>query len=387
MVEQEFCVTVPQKYKILIIAGEASGDLHGSHLVRHLRSMMPDASFFGIGGDAMAREGVSLGIHASQLAVVGVTEIVGKFRVIHRAYSYVKHGLTHDPPDLVILIDFPDFNLRIARHAWRRGIPVVYYISPQVWAWRRGRIKDIARYVSKMLVIFPFEEALYREHGVDVSYVGHPLLDAVTVMQPSQTLYGEWGLSPIYPVVGLFPGSRYTEVDSVLPAMLEAAVRIRERFPRTQFLVGQAPSLDPRRFDHYLEGQLLPICKVHDHIYSAMRMCDIAIVASGTATLELALLEVPMVIVYRVSRLTYAVGRTLVRVPSIGLANLVSGKRVVPELIQGHVTGERIYESCIPFFTNAIYMSTIRSELKRIRTVLGAPGASRRAAEIICSMR
>ncbi len=369
---------------IMIVAGEASGDLHGSHLVYHLRELRPETRFFGIGGEAMARQGVELAFDCSELAVVGLTEIVGKLRTLYHAFTWIKRTLASRRPDAVILIDFPDFNLRVARLATRMGIPVVYYIAPQVWAWRRGRVKKIAQRVSKLLVIFPFEEMLFRDAGVDVTYVGHPLLDALEAQERScEQFYAQWDLSPLYPIVGLFPGSRPREVDALLPAMLEAAVRLGEKFQHMQFLLGKAPSLDAMQIRRHLEVVPIGVRTIDEHIHMAMRMCDVAIVASGTATLELALWGVPMVIVYKVSPLTYLVGRTLVRVPSIGLANLVSGKQVVPELIQGDVTGGRIFEACLPLLTDAVYRAQIKKELQSIRTMLGTPGASKRAAESV----
>jgi len=371
---------------IFMVAGEASGDLHGANLVRHLRPMLPGARFFGIGGEAMAAQGVEIVFDCAKLAVVGLTEIAGKMSTIVRAFAWAARSLDTIRPEVAILIDFPDFNLRIAGIARRRGIPVVYYIAPQVWAWRRGRIGRIAERVTKLLVIFPFEEDLFRGAGIDALYVGHPLLDAIGEAGSSEPDSRDWGLSPLYPVVGLFPGSRPREVDVLLPPMVEAAARLRQVFPRMQFILGQAPSLDPARVERLLQGAPVPVRRIDGHTHRAMRLCDAAIVASGTATLELALFEVPMVIVYKVSVLTYLVGRSLVRVPSIGLANLVSGKQIVPELIQGEVTGRGIFEACLPLVTNSVYRAAVKKELRRVRAALGEPGASRRAAESVLSI-
>ncbi len=372
--------------KILIVAGETSGDLHGARLVEYLRAECPDLAVYGIGGDGMERAGVRLVFHASELAVVGLVEVIGRLRTIRRAFRWIRQSLSGEGPDLVVLIDFPDFNLRVARQAARRGIPVVYYISPQIWAWRRGRIRQIAKHVAHMIVIFPFEEALYRDQGVPVTYVGHPLLDGFdpgVATNGQEEVYDRLGLTPLYPVLGLFPGSRAGEVGSLLPVMLRSAQRLRERFPRMQFVLGKGPGLADEVYDTILKETGIPVVCTREGIGRTAGICDLAIVASGTATLELALIGIPMVVVYRVSRITYALGRLLVRVPSIGMVNLISGKAVVPELIQGDLNEESLYALCHPFFVHATYREQVRNELSRVKRLLGEPGASARAARVI----
>jgi lipid-A-disaccharide synthase len=379
---------MPDK-KIFIIAGEASGDLHGARLVEHLFSRCPGLTVYGIGGDEMKRAGVQLACHASELAVVGLVEVVGRLRTILRAFRMVRRSLSEDRPDLVVLIDFPDFNLRVARQAARRGIPVVYYISPQIWAWRRSRIGQIARHVTHMIVIFPFEEAMYRDHGVPVTYVGHPLMDRFEpehLEEKSEEAYVRHGLSPLYPILGLFPGSRTGEVASLLPVMMGAARLLHRRFPQMQFLLGQGPGLGEEVYQGFLDGAGIPLVCMREGIGPGAGVCDLALVASGTATLELALLGVPMIVVYRVSRLTFALGRLLVRVPMIAMVNLVSEKAVVPELIQGDLTEETLYEACLPFFEHAPYATQVKKDLVKVREILGLPGASERAARVVCEI-
>jgi lipid-A-disaccharide synthase len=318
--------------------------------------------------------------------VVGIVEVIGRLRTVRKAFRWIGEDFSSEKPDLVVLIDFPDFNLRVARQAARRGIPVVYYISPQIWAWRRGRIRQIAKHVAHMIVIFPFEETLYREQGVPVTYVGHPLMDRPDLgrLDEEQGAACErFGLSPLYPTVGLFPGSRASEVRALLPVMLQSARRLRERFPRMQFLLGQGPGLDNEVYQEILEGAEIPLASTGEGIGPATGFCDLAIVASGTATLELALFGIPMVVVYRVSRITYGLGRLLVRVPSIGMVNLVSRKPVVPELIQGDLNAENLYERCVPFFTHSIYVDHVKKDLSRVKSLLGEPGASERAAQVV----
>ena len=375
--------------KILIIAGEASGDLHGARLVEHLLKDCPGLTVYGIGGDEMERAGVRLVCHASDLSVVGLVEVIGRLRTIVRAFRSIKTSLAEEHPDLVVLIDFPDFNLRMARHAAKRGIPVVYYISPQIWAWRRRRVRQIARHVTRMIVIFPFEEALYREHSVPVTYVGHPLTDRIApgaVEDDPAEAYGRYGLSPLYPVLGLFPGSRPGEVRALLPVMLRGAELLHRRFPRMQFLLGQGPGLGDDIYQEFLEKSPVPLVCTREGIGPGMGICDLAIVASGTATLELALFRVPMIVVYRVSRITFWLGRLLVRVPMIGMVNLVSQKGVVPELIQGELTGENLYGTSLPFFLYSNYYAQVKKELAGVRGLIGEPGASARAARVVCEV-
>ena len=365
--------------------------MHGARLVRDLLRSRPDLHVYGVGGDAMSDAGVSIVFHASRLAVVGIVEILGRLPEIAKALRWMKRSLTCDPPDLVILIDFPDFNLRVARYAARRGIPVVYYISPQIWAWRPGRIRLIARTVSRMLVIFPFEEPLYQAHGVPVTYVGHPLLDGLGETQApgrgsESGASEELGLSPLYPVVGLFPGSRTSEVRNLLPTMIEGAEALHRRLPRVQFLLGQAPGLSEEPYTESLKGFSIPLQRVRSDVNRAMAICDLAVVASGTATLELALHGVPMIVVYRVSSATFLLGRLLVRVPSIGLVNLVSRRSVVPELLQRDFRAETLQELCWKILSNATYYFTIKRNLADVRALLGNPGASERAAAIVLEM-
>jgi lipid-A-disaccharide synthase len=375
--------------KILIIAGETSGDLHGARLVERLWEACPDLTVYGIGGDEMERAGVRLVYHASDLAVVGLVEVMGRLRTIVRAFRAIQRSLAEERPDLVVLIDFPDFNLRMARQAALRGIPVVYYISPQVWAWRRSRIQQIAKRVTHMIVIFPFEEAMYREHGIPVTYVGHPLMDRFEPA-PAEDHDGEayrrYGLSPLYPVLGLFPGSRAGEVRALLPVMLRGAALLHRRYPRMQFLLGQGPGLSNDVYEEILGKTELPLVCTREGIGPGIRVCDLALVASGTATLEMALLGIPMIVVYRVSRFTFFLGRLLVRVPVIGMVNLVSQKAVVPELIQGELTDQNLYDACISFFEQANYYGQVKKELARVQDLLGEPGASKRAARVVCEI-
>lgn len=377
--------------RILVVAAEASGDMHAARVVREVSRLRPGAQFFGIGGDAMAEAGVRLAYHARDLAVVGISEILSRAVPISRALGWVRRTLLHDRPDLAVLVDFPDFNLRVARHAAKARVPVVYYISPQIWAWRRGRIRKIRRTVSNMLVIFPFEEELYKRHGVPAQWVGHPLMDAWHEREPAgpgaQPLEHEtFGLSPLHPVVGLLPGSRPSEVRSLLPTILEAARLLRRRHPYAQFLLFEAPGLPEDLFSESLSRAGMPVLRVRSEAGRAMPLCDLAVVASGTATLELAFHGVPMVVVYRVSRATFLLGRLLVRVPSIALVNLVCRCPVVPELLQGELDAQNLAGLCHDLLTRSLYRSEMKRALSQIPTLLGPPGASERAARAIVAV-
>jgi lipid-A-disaccharide synthase len=377
--------------KILVVAAEASGDMHAARVVRQVSRLRPEVEFYGIGGDAMAEAGVHLVYHARDLAVVGISEILSRAVPISRALGWVRRTLLADRPDLAVLVDFPDFNLRAARHAVKARVPVVYYISPQIWAWRRGRIRQIRRTVSKMLVIFPFEEELYKRHGVPAEWVGHPLMDAWQerdrASSEAQFLEHEtFGLSPLYPVVGLLPGSRASEVRSLLPTILEAAQLLRQRHPHVQFLLFEAPGLPEDLFSESLRRADLPVVRARSEAGRAMPLCDIAVVASGTATLELALHGIPMVVVYKVSRATFLLGRLLVRVPSIALVNLVCGRPVVPELLQGELDARNLAGLCHDLLTRSLYRSEMKRTLSQVPILLGPPGASERAARAIVAV-
>ncbi len=318
----------------MIVAGEASGDLHGANLVREALKIDPELHFLGIGGQRMREAGVETLVDAAKMAVVGLVEVVAHFDVIFHAYSVLKKIIATDPPDLLILIDYPDFNLRIARLAKARGVKVLYYISPQVWAWRVGRVKKIGRLVDRMAVVFPFEVPFYEREGVPVSFVGHPLVDIVHPTRDHAEALASFGLDPGRPTVGLFPGSRKSEVRTLLPTILATATLLRKRFPDVQFLLPLASSLTRADLAPWLEGAGIEVTVVEGRGYDVMQACDAIVTVSGTVTLEIALIGVPMVIIYRVSPLTYTVGKRLIRVDHIGLCNIVAGERVVQELIQ-----------------------------------------------------
>jgi len=366
--------------KILLVAGEASGDQHAARLVQALRERLPQAEFFGIGGEALARQGMRLACRAEDLAVIGLTEVFHKIPAVRRALRNLWRYFRDERPDLAILVDFPDFNFLVLRLARRFGTPVMYYISPQVWAWRRGRIRTIARLVKRMVVIFPFEEEFYRQHGVDVTYVGHPLLETLPALPPRRELRERFDLTAADLAVALLPGSRSGEISHLLPDMLAAAAHLQAQAPQCRFLLPLAATAPAALVAELVSQSQVPVALHRGQTYEILAAADIAVVASGTATLETALSGTPMVIVYRLSPLTYYVGRLLIRVSHIGMANLLAEEGLFPELIQHEVTPERIAAEVLNIIREPARLARISAGLKRIWHRLGGPGASERAA-------
>ena len=372
--------------RVLIVAGEASGDLYGGLLMRALSAGGRAVEFSGAGGPAMEAAGLRRVGDASSMGVTGLTEVLGNLPALWKAYRAARRAID-DParrPDLAILIDYPDFNLRLAAHARRARVPVLYFISPQLWAWRPRRILKIAQRVDRMLVILPFEEAMYREAGVPVEFVGHPLLDLVRAGRTRRQTAAVLGLDAARPIVALLPGSRVNELAAHLPPMVGAAGLLAEEFGDLQFVLPVAPTLSRPAVEAAVRragGRAASsIVLVGQDRYDAVAAADAAAVASGTATLETALLGVPMVIVYRMSRLTFALARRLARVPHIGMANLIAGARVVPELVQGDCTPRTIAAELRRILTEPATAQRMRQALAGVRERLGPPGAIARAA-------
>jgi len=371
---------------VLIVSGEASGDLHGSGVINALRGLDPRLKVFGIGGDRMRGAGMDLLYHSKDLAVVGLTEVLSHLPLIWMAFRAIKRAIDESPPQVAVLIDYPDFNLRLARVLKKRGIPIVYYISPQVWAWRRGRVKEIARLVDKMLVIFPFEVHIYEEAGVDVEYVGHPLVDRVGCPLSKEEARASLGLGMGRTTIALLPGSRRGEVERLLPVMLKAGGIIRRDIPDVQFVLPVADTLGISNFKFQISNFRFQINVVESRLYEVLRASNIAIVASGTATLETALMGIPMVIVYKVHPLTYWIGRMLIRVDTIGIPNILVGKRAIPELIQGGANPEGIAGEVLRILKDNGLRDRMEEDLKEVRERLGEGGASERAARIVYEM-
>jgi len=372
--------------KILLVAGEVSGDLHGSHLVEAIHRIDPEIQFFGVGGEGLKRVGMRLLHHSQSLSVVGITEVFVKLRSILKALRTLKRSLEREKPDLVILIDFPDFNLRLARIVHRKGIPILYYISPQVWAWRPGRVKLIARLVKKMVVLFSFEVPLYEAAGVDVEWVGHPLLDIVRPTLSKEMALQQFGLDPGRRTIGLLPGSRIHEIERLLPSLLASAQLLQKEIPDLQFVIPLAPGVSRATLSSRMNSISVPVTVVEGFTYDVMNLCELLITASGTATLEAAILGKPMIIIYKVSFSTYWIGRALVRVNHIGLPNLVAEKEIALELIQKDVNPQRIVEEAFRILRDPLLSRKMTESMGEVRHKLGEPGAAERAGRIICSM-
>ncbi|HOP40679.1 MAG TPA: lipid-A-disaccharide synthase [Geobacteraceae bacterium] len=371
----------------MIIAGEASGDLHGSGLVRECLALDPTLHFLGIGGSLMRAQGVEILVDARDMAVVGLVEVAAHFPIIYRAFRKMGRILREDPPNLLVLIDYPDFNLRLARVAKAAGVKVLYYISPQVWAWRVGRVRKIARLVDRMAVVFPFEVPFYEKEGVPVSFVGHPLVDSVRPTMSAADARDAFGVDPSRRTIGLFPGSRKQEIRKHLPTLLESARLLAKRFADLQFIIPLASSLDRSDVAPYLDLSDVPVILVEGgQGCDVIQVCDAIISVSGTVTLEIALLGIPMVIIYKVSPLTYLVGKRLIRVDHIGICNIVADKRVVRELIQHEAEPGPITDEIARILTDASYADEIRQGLALVRERLGDVGCSTRVAAIVREM-
>jgi lipid-A-disaccharide synthase len=373
------------RLKILIVAGEASGDEHAARLVAAIKERAPGAEFFGIGGEALTAQGVRLLCQAADLAVVGLWEVVRHLPAVLGALREVGRALKQERPDLVILVDFPDFNFWVARLAKFRRAPVMYYISPQVWAWRTYRVRTLARLVDRLVVIFPFEEEFYRQRGVPVTYVGHPLLETLPPLEDRSALLARWGLDPARLTLALLPGSRAGEIERHLPTMLQSAALIQQAVPLSQFVLPLASTAPAALVEGMVRSWLGaggrgPLAIISGQSYQALGAAHLAVAASGTATVEAALAAAPTVIIYRLAPLTYRVGKLLIRVPHVGMANLLAGERLFPELIQDDFTPERLAQEVLGLIGDRERLEAIRRGLRRIITRLEGPGASSRAA-------
>jgi len=372
--------------RIMIIAGEASGDIYGADLAREAFRLDPNLHFFGIGGARMREAGVETLVDSADMAVVGVLEVLKHFNVIAAAFLKFRKILLNDRPDLLILIDYPGFNLRLARVANKCGVKVLYYISPQIWAWRQGRVKKIARLVDQMAVILPFEAPFYEQAGVPVSFVGHPMVDMVKVTMTRDEAAVGFGLDPARRIVGLFPGSRRNEIERLLPVIINSALLLKSRFPDIQFVLPLASTLREVDILEQLTISGLDVTITGARIHDLIRACDAIISVSGTVTLEIALVGTPMVIIYKLSPLTYQLAKRLVKVDNIGLCNIVAGEIVVRELIQDDAEPERIAEEIGAILVDPAYDASIRLKLAQVRSRLGHGGASVHVAHLALAL-
>ncbi|MEO8481407.1 MAG: lipid-A-disaccharide synthase [Acidobacteriota bacterium] len=369
--------------RVLISCGEASGDLYAGALTRELRRQDPTISVAGFGGPQLAAAGAELLADYRRFAVTGLVEAIRVLPRSWRMLRLIEAAARESRPDVFVAIDFPDFNFRLLKPIHQMGIPIVYYISPQLWAWRAGRINQVRRYVSKMLVIFPFEVDVYERAGVPVEFVGHPLLELASATQPRERWRVAHGLDPSRPVLALLPGSRPNEVSRMLPVFVDALPRIAAAVPGVQFVVARAPSLSDDLFAQIQHSAVATI--VEGETDDVLAAADAVVTASGTATVQTAIHGTPMVIVYRLSTLTYAMARRFVKVSTYGMVNLIAGRQIVPELIQDDCTPERVADAAVSILTDQPRIQTMRADIAAMRANLGGPGASERAARAVLS--
>ncbi|MCW8901959.1 MAG: lipid-A-disaccharide synthase [Gammaproteobacteria bacterium] len=356
--------------RVMIIAGEASGDLHAAKLVREVHQKSKNIQFYGIGGKNMVEAGVETLVDSADLAVVGLFEVLAHWNTISAALKKMQHLLRTDPPDLLVLTDYPDFNLRLAKTAKECGVKVLFYISPQVWAWRQKRVFKIREIVDMMAVVFPFEESFYKKFNVPVRFVGHPLIDEVHASADQIDLRNEFLLDNDKPVIGLFPGSRHSEIKRLLPIIVESAKRIMSVKPDSQFVIPVASTLKEEDILPYFEGTEFDMRIIHHRSHDVMQVCDAIITVSGTVTLEIALMQKPMVVINKISAFSYFFVSRMLKISHIALCNIVANKRIVPELIQNNAQPDKIANTLCELINNQEVRATIISELGEIKEKL-----------------
>ena len=375
--------------RIMIVTGEASGDLHGANLIKAVKALSADMGFFGVGGRKMAAAGCEILIPSEKLAVMGLVEVIGHLPVIWRSFRQLKSELAgSQKPNALVLIDFPDFNLRLAHQAKKSGVPVLYYVSPKVWAWRKGRVKKIAEDVDTLAAIFPFEPSLYDGLDILVKYVGHPLLDEFAAAGECADLPQELEIPTTKKIVGLFPGSRRSELRYMLETLVESAQLIHDGFPDVHFLVPVANSLTKDEVESRFPFDL-PISFIESDtatIYDVASNCDTILTVSGTVTLQIALVGTPMAIFYKASPLTYEIGKYLVKVDHFGLPNIVVGRRVIPEFLQEMATPRALADEALHVLTDVSYAEGMKEGLRMVQAELGEPGCSTKVAEMLLDM-
>jgi lipid-A-disaccharide synthase len=359
----------PTKH-ILISAGEASGDMHAANLIQEVKKIAPNIQFYGMGANLMRDAGVDIIVDANELGIVGGLEIITKFSKIFKSFRTMQDALLHNKPNLLILVDYPGFNLRLAKCAKNSGVKVLYLISPKVWAWGRGRIESIKQYVDVMAVIFPFEVAFYKKFAVSATFVGNPLLKIVkpklTYAAAKQTFH----LKPNYKTIGLFPGSRISEINYLLPIMLATAKLLKNQNPNLQFLLPQATSINLNELQPYLQSSPVEIHLIKGQNYDVMQVCDAIIAASGTATLEIAIMAIPQVIIYKKSWLEYQIAKRLIKIPYIGLCNILANKKIVQEFLQYDATPKNIAKEIEKILNDANYRKKMIANLMQTKTLL-----------------
>jgi len=369
--------------KILTVAGEFSGDAHGGEILVHLKKILPDLEITGIGGDTMVAAGMKMLLHISQLQARGLLEVVRHLPKHFRLLKDLDRLLDRERPDALLLIDYPGFNLRLARVAKRKGIPVLYYSSPQLWAWRGGRMRMVQRWVDRIIVLFPFEETLYTSVGVDAVFLGHPLVGVEADAKSVQALRKKLGNAKKEPIIAVMPGSRPSELERNFPSMLQSIALIRESGFKGRFVVPLAPTLTVDRAKRHMEKTGIEIEILEDAFLPLLKVADFGLVASGTATLQVGMAGIPFIVVYRVSQFTYRVAKWFAYIKHISIVNILAGREIVPELLQHKFTPERLCEIFLRIVNNEKRLQEMKKDLKAVKDSLGKPGAYKRAADEI----
>lgn len=372
--------------KILLSAGEASGDLHGAHLIQTLLAKQPDCQFQGMGGDQMQAAGCKILVDCKPLGIIGATEILRKSKQLWAAMRRMRLALSQERPDLLILIDYSGFNLRLAKYAKRLGITILYYISPHVWAWRRKRMKTIQQTVNHMAVIFPYEMKFYQAAQVPVTYVGNSIVEKTKTTMTHAEAYNFFQLQPSLKTIGLVPGSRHKEIKLLLPPMLAAAKELTKKYGPLQFVLPLASTLTTADLEPYLANSALSIKLITEYPNDALALCNAVIAKSGTVTLELALLGIPMVIIYKLSALNFAIAKRVIKVDAIGLPNLVAGRHIVTELIQDEANPKQIASEISRILDDSNYQQQMRANLAEVKTKLGQTTCDKSIADVVLAM-
>lgn len=355
---------------ILISAGEASGDMHAANLIQKVKKIAPNIQFYGMGSNLMRDAGAKIIVDANPLSIMGWVEIILKFSMICNAFRIMTNALLQNKPDLLILVDYPGFNLRLAKVAKKAGIKVLYFISPKIWAWNQGRIETIKKYVDIMAVIFPFEVEFYKKWQIPVAFVGNPLVELVKPKLTKEAAQKAFNLNPTCRTIGLFPGSRKNEIKYLLPIMLAAAKLLKDKDQNLQFILSQASSITLNELQAYLQSSLVPVQIIQNQNYDVMQTCDAIIAASGTVTLEIALMAIPLVLIYKTSWIEYKLAKYLIKIPYIGLCNILANRKIIQELLQYDATPNKIAKEIEKILNNSNYHTKMLSNLTEIQNLL-----------------
>lgn len=367
----------------MVVTGETSGDMHAARVIREIKNIEPDINVYGMGSDCLRNEGVDILIDPTDISTIGFVEAFKNLTKHLGNLKLLKDSIDRENPDVIFLVDNSAFNMVMARIACKKGVPAVNYFSPSAWVWGEWRARWMARYNAVIASVFPMEAEVYEKSGADVVFVGHPLLDMVKIDKSYDEIYEEFDLNPEYRVIGLLPGSRKQEIDTLLPEMLKAAERLQENYPEYQFVLPVAGGIDCEIIREKATKYNLLIKIVQGKSYEVMKISDLLIAASGTATLEAAIIGTPVVIVYQVSQFSYTLGKRLIKTEYIGLPNIIAGREIVPELLQDKANEDEIYLNVISILNKPDEINDIKQELNQVEKKLGSPGAVRRTAELV----